>query len=107
MNEQWRLTRRLAGIGLAVTIILYAAYAIVPPYSADPPRAMKLLGLVSALLCPPSLMLVSPLTIYEPPYAVGGPGLWLIVVLVNSVFYAVIGAPCLGLRKKSDGAATS
>jgi hypothetical protein len=80
---------------------------IVPPYSADPPRAMKLLGLASALLCPPSLMLVSPLTIYEPPYAVGGPGLWLIVVLVNSVFYAVIGAPCLGVRKKSDGAATS
>ena len=97
---------RLAGIGLAVTAILYAAYAFVP-YSMNPPRAIMLLGLVSALLCPPSLMSVSPLTIYEPPYAVGGPSLWLIIGLVNSVLYAVIGAACVGLRKKRNESATS
>jgi hypothetical protein len=97
---------KLAGIGLAVIGILYAAYALVP-YSKNPPGTMMLLGLVSTLLCPPSLMSVSPLMIYEPPYAVGGPGLWLIIGLVNSVLYAGIGAAYGGLRKKRDGAATT
>jgi hypothetical protein len=97
---------RLAGIGLAVTTILYAAYALVP-YSINPPGTMMLLGLVSALLCPPSLMSVSPLAIYEPQYAVGGPGLWLIIGLANSMLYAMIGAAYVGLRKKREGSATS
>ena len=106
MSIERRVTLKLAGIGMAVTAILYVAYAAVP-YFVNPPRAMMLLGLVSTFLCPPSLISVSPLAIYEPPYAVGGPGLWLIIGLVNSVLYAVIGAAYVGLRKKREGSAAS
>jgi|SRR5467141_957129 hypothetical protein len=106
MSIERRVTLKLAGIGMAVTAILYVAYAVVP-YSINPPGAMMLLGLVSTFLCPPSLISVSPLAIYEPPYAVGGPGLWLIIGLVNSVLYAGIGAAYVGLRKKRDGALTT
>src|SRR5260370_31113288 len=95
-----------AGMGRRCSAILYVAYEVVQ-YTIKTPGAMMLLGLVSTFLCPPSLISVSPLAIYEPPYAVGGPGLWLIIGLVNSVLYAGIGAAYVGLRKKRDGALTT
>jgi hypothetical protein len=105
MSKQSRLRLLFAGLGLVVTAILYAAYALVP-YSTNPPKAMMLLGFVSAFLCSPSLMSVSPLEIFEPPYAVGGPGLWLFIGLVNSALYAAIGTTFVGFRRKREGPAT-
>jgi hypothetical protein len=82
---------RFAGIGLAVTAIIYATLALVP-YSENPPRAMMMLSVVSVVLCPPSLMSVSPLTIYEPPFWVGSLVLWPIIGHINAGLYKAIGA---------------
>jgi hypothetical protein len=81
---------QLSGVGLAVTVALYAAFSLVP-FSGNPQGAMMLLGLVSAVVCPPSLALVSPLDIYEPPYGVGGPVQWLFIGIINSANYAIVG----------------
>jgi hypothetical protein len=82
---------RFAGIGLAVTAIMYAALVLVP-YSENPPRAMMTLSVVSAVLWPPSLMSVSPLTICEPAFGVGSLVLWLITGHINAGLYPAVGA---------------
>jgi hypothetical protein len=90
-SEKVRLRLRLAAIGLAVSAILYAGYALVP-YSKDRNVAMLVLGAISCVFCPPSLALVDPLAIYEPYYQVGGNTIgWLIVGLINAVLYATVG----------------
>jgi hypothetical protein len=66
-----------------------------------------LLGLVSAVVCPASLISVSPLAIYEPPYGVGGPLQWLFIGLINSANYAIVGYIATRLLSRANRATAS
>ena len=101
MSKQRQVTLRLAGIGLAVTGVMYVAFSLVP-FSKNPQGVMMLLGLVSAVVCPPSLILVSLLAIYEPPYGVGGPVQWVFIGFINSANYAIVGYIAMRLFSRAS-----
>jgi hypothetical protein len=84
-----RLIISLAFLGLAITALIYAAMSLMP-YSETPSRTEIFLGVVSVVLCPPSLLTV-PLFDID-PYTAQGAILWLLIGLMNAGWYAVVGA---------------
>jgi hypothetical protein len=88
-RKRRRLTIGLALFGLAITAAIYASMPFTP-YSEPPSRTEIVLGLVSVILCPPGLLTVPLFDIDA--YTPGGAVLWLLIGLINSGWYAVIGA---------------
>ena len=96
--QKRRFVIGLALLGLAIAALIYGAMSLIS-YSQTPSRTEIFLGVVSIVLCPPSL-LTGPLIDVEPNTGQGA-FLWLIVGLLNSALYAAIGALIVLFRRKS------
>jgi len=86
-------------LGLAITASIYAAN-LLTPYSEVPSRAEIFLGIVSVVLCPPSLLTV-PLFDAD-VHTASGAALWLVIGLLNSTLYAAVGALVVHFHRKSE-----
>jgi hypothetical protein len=98
-RKRRRLMISLAAMGFVIAAAIWA-YAELT--DASPPRPFSLaLWTAFVVLCPPSL-LTAPLIDVEPgstDFTIA----WLVIGLLNSALYAVIGAAVGRLRWKSDG----
>jgi hypothetical protein len=100
MHKRRRLIIGLALFGLAITAAIYASIRFTP--DAEPPsRAAIFLGVISIILCPPSVLSVPLFDIDA--YTAPGAILWLLIGLVNSGLYAAIGAILGRFLWKKDG----
>lgn len=97
-RKRRRLMIGLAALGMAIAAIIWAYSELA---DSSPPRPFNLpLWSVFIILCPPSLLTI-PLIDVEPgsiDFAIT----WLVIGLLNSALYAVIGAVVGRFRWKSD-----
>ncbi len=102
MSKDWRIILRFAMLGLATAASIYAYFAFLPGRTMD---LDILVGGVSLILCPPSLLL---LWCKDCELIKGGlAAAWSVIGLTNTVLYAIIGAAYVGLREKREGPASS
>src|SRR6266852_1936202 len=96
MSKDWRVILRFAALGLAIAAGVYAYCAFFTARTTD---LDILVGEVSLILCPPSLLCLW----YCRRDIVTGPAaaIWSVVGIMNAALYALIGAAYVGLRKKS------
>ena len=95
-----RLIIGLALLGLAIAAAIYSAMSFIP-YSEIPSRTEILLGGVSLVLCSPSLLTIP---LFDTgAYTAPGAILWLLIGLMNSALYAMIGVLIGRFRRKSAG----
>jgi uncharacterized membrane protein SirB2 len=102
MSRDWRIIFRFALLSLAIAAVFFGIS------EADPSPGSSVAiwaGVATMILCPGSLLFVTAFDIE--PQTTGSAAMWLIIGLINSAVYAVIGAAYVGLRKKRDGSATS
>jgi len=103
MTKHRRLTLQLAGVGLGVTATLYAAFFLaqyLPRLLFE--MATLLLGLISIVFCPASLCVVQPFAIVELPQSIVSDHVtWVIVGLMNSACYAVVGNLTMRLMSRT------
>lgn len=96
-RKRRRLTISLAVIGFVVAVVIWAYSELT---DSSPPHFNFLLWTAFIVLCPPSL-LSAPLIDVEPGSA-GFTAMWLVIGLVNSGLYAVIGMILGKFRWKPD-----
>jgi hypothetical protein len=87
-SKKRRLTVAMVAVGFVVTVVLYASIAFTR--TSDPPSRLEIgLGVISLVLCPPSV-LYTPMFDID-PYSIPGATIWLAIGLINSGLYASLG----------------
>ena len=99
MSRRRQFIIGLAVFGLAITAFIYASATFIPD-SEPPSRTEIFLGVLSIILCPPSLLSVALFDIDA--YTIPGAILWLIIGLINSGLYAAVGVVISIFRLKTD-----
>ena len=102
MSEDWRAILRFALLGLAIAAVSFGISEVDP---APGSSAAIVIGVVTIILCPGSLLFVTAFDIE--PQTTGFTIMWLIIGLINFAVYAVIGAAYVGLRKRGEGEAAN
>ncbi len=95
MSKDWRTILRFAALGLAIAAGIYAYFAFLTVRTTD---LDILVGKVSLILCPPSLLCL----LYCGHDIVTGPnaGIWGVIALTNAALYAMVGGAYVGLRAR-------
>ena len=102
MSKDWRIVFRFAALGLAIAAGIYTYFAFFAVRSTD---LDILVGEVSLILCPPSLLC---LWYCGHDVATGfAAAIWSVIGPLNAALYALIGAAYVGLRKKPGEPAAS
>jgi hypothetical protein len=97
MRKDWKIIFGFAALGFAVTTFIVAYQVLTNSY--PPPDLSMPVFVAFIILCPPSLLTVA---FIDAEVGTGGFYLiWFFVGLINSAFYAAIGAQVRILWKKS------
>jgi|SRR6266436_475922 len=101
MSKDWGIILRFAALGLAIAAGIYTYFAFFAVRSTD---LDILVGKVSLILCPPSLLCLW----YCSHDVVTGPSIaiWSVIGPLNAALYGLISAAYVGLRKKPDESVT-
>ncbi len=102
MSKDWRTILRFALLGVAIATVFFAYFETDP--APGSPIAL-LAGGAALFLCPGALIFVTAIDIE--PQTTGFAIIWLVIGLINSVIYALVGAAFVGLRRKQEGPTTS
>jgi hypothetical protein len=93
MNTNSRLIAIFAAMGFLISVLVFAYVEFVGVFEGT-----LYTGFV--VLCPPSLLRIMLNEVMNDKF--GFYAIWLLIGLLNSGLYAVIGAAYVGLREKSD-----
>jgi hypothetical protein len=107
MSKQSRLRLTFAGLGLAVTVLIYASgwFTLHEDLPKQASILFYVLRLISPLVCPPSLL--SAMALDLDPYSVSGATLWLAIGLLNSALWEKLGIVAGRILWKHEGPATT
>ena len=104
MNKRTQVRLAFAGLGLAVTAVMYASGVWIGHYSGHSKLAEISLELFSLIVCPPSLLSATVLDL--DPYTAYGARFWLAIGLLNSALWERIGAVVGRAFWKQEGSTT-